>query len=100
VEGFPTALEPPAGTDVASSSVSVADNVVQAALVVTGGDPEQVVDHYRDVLTDHGFTEQPVPGTGDEPVAAFVDDQDIVTVTTQQDTTYVVASLRVTDASG
>lgn len=97
VDGFPAALGPPAGTDVASSSVSVAGNVLQASLVASGGDPEQVVDHYRDVLTDHGFTEQEVAGAQDEQVAAFVDGRDVVTVTTQDDTTYLVATLRVDD---
>src|SRR5205823_2919211 len=83
VAGFPSALGPPAGTAVESSSVSVSSNVLQATLVGQGGDPQQILLHYRDLLTDRGFTEQQLPGADDEPVTAFVNGRDIVTVTTQ-----------------
>jgi hypothetical protein len=98
VASFPSALGPPAGTAVASSSVSVSSNVVQAALVGKGGDPQEIVVHYRELLTERGFTEQQLQGVDNEPVAAFTNGRDIVTVTTQDGTMYLVATLRLKDA--
>lgn len=100
VTGFPRALAPPEGTEVESSSVAVASNVLQAALVATGGDPQSILLHYRELLTARGFAEQPTQGVENSPAIAFAKGDDNVTVTTQEGKTYLLAILRPGDADG
>lgn len=99
VVGFPEALAPPAGTSVESSSVAAAREVLQAALVATGGDPRAVVDHYRTLLTARGFTEQHAQGVQNAPAAAFARGRDNVTVTTHDGKAYLIANLRAKGAT-
>lgn len=94
VKGFPEALVPPRGTKIESSSVSVASNVVQAALVVTGGEPLAILAHYRDMLSTRGFAERRIQGVENAPAAAFAKGRDNVTVTTVDGKTYLLANLR------
>jgi hypothetical protein len=99
VKGFPKALAPPKGTTVESSSVSVARNVVQAALVATGGDPQAILTHYRTELSTRGFAEQSTQSVENAPAAAFTKGDSTVTVTTLDGKTYMVANLRVDSPS-
>jgi hypothetical protein len=94
VKGFPAALAPPRGTRIESSSVSVADRALQAALVATGGDPRTILLHYRDLLSVRGFTERETQGVENAPAAAFAKGPENVTVTTVDGRTYVLANLR------
>ena len=94
VAGFPAALAPPQGTEVESSSIAVAGDTVQAGLVATGGDPQAVVAHYREVLTAHGYVEKKVQGVENGPAAAFKKGRNSVTVTTGDGKTYLLAHLR------
>jgi hypothetical protein len=98
VSGFPRALAPPKGTAVESSSVAVTSDVLQAALVATGGDPDSILLHYRELLTERGFAEQPTQAVENAPAIAFAKGDDNVTVTTQEGKTYLLAILRPTDA--
>ncbi|MDH2414806.1 hypothetical protein [Nocardioides sp. CER19] len=98
VNGFPRALAPPKGTEVESSSVAVASNVLQAALVATGGDPQSILLHYRELLTERGYAEQPTQAVENSPAIAFAKGDDNVTVTTQEGKTYLLAILRPKDA--
>jgi hypothetical protein len=98
VAGFPAALAPPSGTRVESSSVSVASDMLQAALVATGGDADAVLAHYRQVLSARGFAEQRTQGVENAPAAAFTRGRNNVTITIQDGKTYVLANLRPKDA--
>jgi hypothetical protein len=100
VQGFPAALAPPHGTSVESSSVSVANNVLQAALVARGGDPQAVVLHYRSLLIARGFVQKATQGVENAPAASFRKGKDSVTVTTQDGKTYLIAHLRPKGANG
>lgn len=100
VAGFPAALGPPQGTSVESSSIAVAGNVVQAALVLTGGDAQAIMVHYRRLLSSRGFTEQPTQGVENAPASTFGKGKDNVTVTTKDGKTYLLANLRPTSARG
>lgn len=100
VMGFPAALAPPQGTEVESSSLSVDGDTVQAGLVATGGDPQAIVDHYREVLTARGYVEKKVQGVENAPAAAFKKGNDSVTVTTGDGKTYLLAHLRAKGAAG
>jgi hypothetical protein len=97
VTGFPTALAPPQGTRVESSSVSVASDMLQAALVATGGDADAVLAHYRQVLSARGFAERKAQGVENSPAAAFTRGRNNVTITIQDGKTYVLANLRPRD---
>ncbi|GAA1969290.1 hypothetical protein GCM10009798_32340 [Nocardioides panacihumi] len=99
VAGFPTALAPPPGTEVESSSIAVAGDMVQAALVATGGDPEAIVAHYREVLTAHGYVEKKVQGVENNPAAAFKKGRNSITVTTGDGKTNLLAHLRAKGAA-
>jgi hypothetical protein len=94
VAGFPTALAPPRGARIDSSSVAVSSGVLQAALVTSGSDAQSVLVHYRRILSPRGFVEKPTPGVENAPSAAFVKGRDNVTVTTVDGRTYLVANLR------
>lgn len=102
VRGFPAALAPPRGTAIESSSVSVASDVLQAALVADGGDPQSILQHYRELLAERGFAEQATQGAENAPAGAFAkgkgDHRNTVTVTTVDGKTYLIANLRPTDA--
>lgn len=99
VAGFPTALAPPKGTSVESSSISVARRVVQAALVTTGGDPQAVLVHYRELLTSRGFHEEQTQAVENAPAAAFTSGRDNVTITVHDGKSYLLANLRASGAS-
>jgi hypothetical protein len=94
VRGFPAALAPPAGTAIETSSVSVASDVLQAALVATGGDPDAILFHYRGLLTARGFAEKKTQGTENAPAAAFRKGKDTITVSTADGKTYLIAHHR------
>jgi hypothetical protein len=92
VEGFPPALAPPEGTEIVSSSVVVTGDVVQATLV-TSGDPQTTLQHYRDLLRRDGFSEGHTKGADAAPNGAFTQGRDTVNIMAVDEQTFLLATL-------
>lgn len=95
VATFPTALAPPAGSTIRSSSLSVSGRTVQAALVArSSASVSRTLLHYRTGLAALGFREQRTQGPENRPAAAFVRGHESVSLAFSGRTVSLLATLR------
>jgi len=96
VAGFPAGLAPPARSTIATSSLSVSQGVLQAALVARSAAGVDMLLHYRTVLSALGFQEKPSQGVENDPSALFVHGRDSVSIALHGTRLYLLASLHAT----
>jgi hypothetical protein len=83
VGGFPTLMAPPAGSDVASSSIAVNASRVQISAAGTAGSTaDQLQDAYRQRFTALGMTSAPVASAPGSTTVAYYRGGESITVTT------------------